>query len=160
MSAPPMPPAEHAKFMDALRQALSIAKPYQLDITDAERTSMAPKAMGRESIPFAQEARALLTNHPEVLRRTITDAVIADYPVQLEVFEQSDEAAEMLATIGDIVKTRRLVSGVRVMTTGRDSYKDGQNDRGRTPGVKPIIDRMSLRFNRSAEDDDSDTPKS
>ena len=160
MSPTPILPADQAKFMDALRLALSLINPYKFDTTDTERRRMSPKAMGRDGIPFVKEASTLLNSHPDVLRRTITDAIIADYPVQLAIFEQSDEAAELLTTLADIVNTRRLASGVGLMTTARAAYQDGQNDKGATPGVSSIIDRMSQRFAHDTPSSDDGTPKS
>lgn len=148
----PIPAAVKKDVLELLDQILAKLQPYQLTVDDKERKTLNSKAMGRESIPFVQEAMQLLANYPNVLGRNITDEMIAAFPTWVATYQDADDLLVKLQTIVSLLATIRLITGAQAMGVATEGYKDGQQDKGRTPGVKPIIDRMGLRFDRSADD--------
>ena len=142
----PIPAKTKADALAKLKEVTDMLLPYEVHITDAERKSLASTAMGRESIPFAQQAKQLLASFPQILPRTVTDEMIAAYPTQLQAFEDADELSVAAATIVAQLSGNKLVTGNSVMGMARTGYKNGQDDRGKTPGVKEIINVMSERF--------------
>ncbi|MBF9220537.1 hypothetical protein [Hymenobacter ruricola] len=141
----PIPAAVKKDVLALLQQALDKLHPYTVTLTDAEQKSLASGAMGRESVPFVQEATKLLANYPQVLRRTITDEMIAEYPTWATTFADADELLTKTQALAALLGTVRLASGAQAMDLARDAYKDGQLDKGKTPGVAEI-DTMSKRF--------------
>ena len=142
----PIPAAVKKDVLALLQQALDKLHPYEITLTDTEQKSLAAGAMGRESVPFVQEATKLLANYPKVLRRTITDEMIAEYPTWAATFADADELLTKTQALAGLLGTVRLVSGAQAMDVARDAYKDGQTDKGKTPGVASIIETMSKRF--------------
>lgn len=142
----PIPAAVQADVTKLLQQALAKLMPYQISLTNAEQKSLASTAMGQGSVAFATEAGQLLTNYPQVLRRTITDADIAGYPLLLDTFSAASDLAVQVDTLASLLSSVTLVAGTSVMGTARSAYADGQNDKGKTPGVHAIVERMSTRF--------------
>ncbi len=114
--------------------------------------------MGRESIPFAEQAAQLFANFPQILPRTVTDEMIAAYPGQLQSFRDADDLSVAAATIVAQLSGNKLATGNTVMGMARGGYKNGQDDRGKTPGVKPIIDVMRERFPNGPKPADVPTP--
>lgn len=76
----PIPAAVKKDVLDLLDQILAKLQPYQLTVADTERKTLNAKSMGRESVPFVQEAGQLFANYPNVLSRNITDEMIAAFP--------------------------------------------------------------------------------
>ena len=146
-TTPPLIPAKiKAEALAKLKEVTDMLAPFEVHLTEAEQKSLGSTAMGRESIPFAEQAAQLFTNFPEILPRTVTDAMIAAYPGQLQSFRDADDLSVAAATIVAQLSGNKLVTGSAVMGMARGGYKNGQDDRGKTPGVKPIIDVMSQRF--------------
>ncbi|WP_210515102.1 hypothetical protein [Hymenobacter terricola] len=129
-----------------------------MHLTDAEQKSLGSTAMGRESIPFAEQAAQLFANFPQILPRTVTDEMIAAYPGQLQSFRDADDLSVAAATIVAQLSGNKLATGNTVMGMARGGYKNGQDDRGKTPGVKPIIDVMRERFPNGPKPADVPTP--
>jgi hypothetical protein len=142
----PLPAALKKEVLGLLQQALDKLHPYEISLSDTEQKSLAAGAMGRESVPFVQQAGQLLANYPQVLRRTITDAMIADFPTWAETFADADDLLVKTQAIAALLAKVRLVNGAQAMQVSRDAYKDGQDDKGKTPGVSAIIELMSKRF--------------
>ena len=154
----PIPAAVQAEVLTLLNQALAKLAPFAITLTDAERTSLNSTTMGAGSLAFAQEAGKLLTNYPGVLRRSITDADIAGYPTLLATFAAASELSTPVEALSALLRNIALVAGNGVMGTARSAYQDGQNDKGKTPGVHPIVGRMSERFVQSPPPGDSTPP--
>ena len=154
----PIPAAAKKAALDKLREVQALLKPSQVQLTDAERKSLGSTAMGRESIPFAEEGGRLLANFPQIMPRTYTDEDLANYPTELQSFRDADDIAVAVETILDQLNGIKLVTGNAVMRKARASYKNGQQDNGKTPGVKPIIDVMSKRFVNGHDSSDDPTP--
>lgn len=142
----PIPTAVQAEVAKLLQQALAKLAPYQVTLTSAEQKSLASTTMGQGSVAFAAEAGQLLANYPQVLRRTITDADIAGYPVLLDTFSAASDLAVQVDTLASLLSGVALVAGAGVMGSARFAYADGQSDKGKTPGVHAIVERMSTRF--------------
>lgn len=153
----PIPAAVKAEVLKLLQEAQELLSPYQVSITDAERKSLGSTAMGRESIPFAEQGQQLLANFPQIMPRTVTDAELASYPAQLQSFRDADDISVAAGTIVAQLSGNKLVTGNFVMSMARSGYRNAKADNGRTPGVKPIIDMMSLRFDNG--NDSGDDPK-
>ena len=154
----PIPAKTKADALAKLKEVADMLLPYEVHMTDAERKILSSRAMGRESIPFAQQARQLFANFPQILPRTVTDAMIAAYPTQLQAFEDADDLSVAAATIVAQLSGNKLVTGSAVMGLARTGYKNGQDDRGNTPGVKEIIDVMSERFPNGPKPADTTPP--
>ena len=148
----PLSDAVQAEVAKLLQQALAKLAPYQITLTDKEHKSLASATMGQGSVAFAKEAGQLLANYPDVLRRSITDAEIAAYPVLLETYSAASDLAVQVETLASLLGNVALVAGSGVMATARPAYTDGQNDKGKTPGVHAIIERMSTRFAQPSPD--------
>ena len=142
----PFPPTIKQEVLDLLQQALDKLRPYEMTLTDAEQKSLGSAALGRESIPFVQQAGQLLANYPQVLRRTITDEMIAEFPTWTTTFADADDLLVKTQAIAGLLSTVRLSNGAQAMDVAREAYKDGQDDKGNTPGVADIIAVMSKRF--------------
>lgn len=155
---PPIPSSVKAEVLAKLSEVHNMLVSYQVSITDAEHKRLGSTAMGRESIPFAQQAQQLFTNFPEILPRTITDEMIVSYPTQLQSFQDADDISVAANTIVAQLSGNKLMTGNAVMGMARSGYKSGQNDNGTTPGVKEIIDVMSLRFPNGPKGGDDPTP--
>ena len=154
----PIPAKIKADALAKLKEVTDMLLPYEVHITDTERKSLASTTMGRESIPFAQQAKQLLASFPQILPRTVTDEMIAAYPAQLQAFQDADELTVAANTIVAQLSGNKLVTGNSVMNLARTSYKNGQDDRGKTPGVKEIIDVMSERFPNGPRPADTTPP--
>jgi len=155
----PIPADVKADVLKLLQEAMAKLQPYQLTLTDAEERRLAPTSMGRESIPFAQQAGQLMTTFPDVLTRAITDEMIAEHPTLLQTFEDADDLMLEADKIRDLLNTVRKVTGSTVMGRARTAYRNGQDDKGRTPGLADLVRRMSERFDQD-DDDAPDTPNS
>ena len=142
----PLPAAVQTDVQALLQQVIDKLRPFDITLTDTERKTLASKTMGAGSVAFAQEAGKLLANHPKVLRRSITDADIAGYPVLLATFSAATGLAVQVETVASLLRNVALAAGAGVMDIARIAYTDGQNDKGKTPGVHPIVERMSIRF--------------
>lgn len=142
----PIPAKTKADALAKLKEVADMLLPYEVHITDIERKSLGSTAMGRESTPFAQQAKQLFANYSQILPRTVTNEMIAAYPGQLQAFVDADDLSVAAATIVAQLSGNKLVTGNAVMSLARTGYKSGQDDRGKTPGVKEIIDVMSERF--------------
>ena len=158
LNPPPIPAKIKVDALAKLKEVADLLAPYAAHITDAERKSLGSTAMGRESIPFAQQAAQLFANFPQILPRTVTDEMIAAYPGQLHAFEDADDLSVAAATIVAQLSGNKLVTGSAVMGLARGGYKSGQDDRGKTPGVKEIIDVMSERFPNGPRPADTTPP--
>ncbi|MDO7873535.1 hypothetical protein Q5H93_02240 [Hymenobacter sp. ASUV-10] len=156
----PIPAAVKEDVLKLLQEAKAMLQPYQLTLTDEEERRLAPTSMGRDSIAFVQQAGQLMTNYPDVLTRAITDAMIAEHPVLLQTFEDADDLMLEANAIRDLLKTVRKVAGNTAMGRARTAYRNGQDDKGRTPGLADLVRTMSERFDQDADADDSpDKPK-
>ena len=155
---PPIPAKIKADALAKLKEVNNMLLPYEVHITDIERKSLGSTAMGRESIPFAQQAKQLFASFSQILTRTVTDEMIAAYPTQLQAFEDADDLSVAAATIVAQLSGNKLVTGNAVMSLARTGYKNGQDDRGKTPGVKEIIDLMSERFPNGPKPSDTPPP--
>ncbi|MBC7447114.1 MAG: hypothetical protein H7330_03560 [Hymenobacteraceae bacterium] len=151
----PLPPAVIAKVNTLLDQLETELKPYALAIPDEERRSLNARAMGRESIPFAQQVGQVLTTYPQVLRRSITDQMMSAYPVVLGTFEIASDLLVRLNTVRGVLQNLALRAGAALMDVGRDVYKDAQNDDGTTPGLSPLVKEMSRRFPQNSGANDA-----
>lgn len=142
----PLPPQVHDQLASLFKQAIDLLAPYQIALTDKEQKSLGSVNMGPASVSFAQDAGQLLTQYTQVLRRSITDDVIAAYPVLLDTFSAASDLEVQVNTLRAQLDSIGLVAGASVMSTARAAYQDGQNDKGRTPGVADLVARMSARF--------------
>jgi hypothetical protein len=142
----PIPAEVQAEVATLLQQAFAKLAPYQMTLTSTEQKSLASTTMGQGSVAFAQEAGQLLANYPQVLRRSITDADIAAYPVLLDTYSAASNLEVQVETIASLLQGVALVAGASVMATARPAYQDAQNDKGQTPGVRAIVERMRVRF--------------
>ena len=154
----PIPAKIKADALARLKEVTDMLLPYEVHITDTERKSLGGTAMGRESVPFARQAKKLFANFPQILTRTVTDEMIAAYPAQLQAYEDADELSVAAATIVAQLSGNKLVTGNAVMDLARTGYKNGQDDRGKTPGVKEIIDVMGERFPNGPKPADTTPP--
>lgn len=139
-------PKVQAEVSKHLLAALELLQPYQPDLTSAEQKSLASKGMGRESIPFAQQAGQVLTSFKQVLSRAITDETIAAYPDQLATFDAASELQVPAQALVDLLTKVSLVAGAEVMDVARLAYKNVQDDNGRTPGLRDLEAKMAERF--------------
>jgi hypothetical protein len=151
-----IPAAVKKDVLDLLKQARTKLQPYQLTLTDEEERRLAPTSMGRESIPFAQQAGQLLISFPDVLSRRITNEMIGNYPTWLQTFEDADDIILEADSISDLLNTTRKVAGNQAMSVARTAYRNGQDDKGSTPGLADLVAKMAERF--AQHDDDNDTP--
>ncbi|AMR26698.1 hypothetical protein A0257_05980 [Hymenobacter psoromatis] len=139
-------PKVQAEVSKHLLAALELLQPYQPDLTREEQKSLASKGMGRESIPFAQQAGLVLTSFKQVLSRTITDETIAAYPDQLATFDAASELQVPAQALVDLLAKVGLVAGAEVMDVARLVYKNVQDDNGCTPGLRDLEAKMAERF--------------
>ncbi|AMJ65828.1 hypothetical protein [Hymenobacter sp. PAMC 26628] len=142
----PIDPKVKADVAQHLLAALALLQPYQPDLTKEDQKSLASKGMGRDSIPFAQQAGQVLTGFTQVLSRSITDEVIAQYPAQLATFDEASELQTTAQAIADLLAKLGLVAGAGVMEVARLVYKNVQDDNGRTPGLRDLEQKMAARY--------------
>jgi hypothetical protein len=142
----PIPSKVHDEVAKLLQAVIALLAPYQMTLTDTEQKSLSSVNMGAASVAFASDAGTLLTQHVEVLRRSISDEVIAGYPALLDTFGMASSLADFTATVSSQLGGIGLVAGSSVMETARAAYQDGQNDKGKHPGVAALIGKMSQRF--------------
>ena len=154
----PISAAVKKAALEKLHEVQALLKPSEVQITDAERKTLGSTAMGRESIPFAEEGQQLLASFPQIMPRTFTDEDLANYPTELEGFRDADDISVATETIMAQLNGIKLVTGNAVMRKARAGYKNGQLDNGKTPGVKPMIDGMSKRFPNGPKPVEPPTP--
>lgn len=142
----PMDPKVKTAAKKALLDVLAQLQPYRANLTKEERKSLSSKGMGRESIPFAQQAGQVLTDYKQVLSRSITDEMIAAYPTQLATFDDASDLAVTAQSIVDLLAELGFITGTNVMEVARATYKNVQDDKGRTPGLRDLEAKMAERF--------------
>lgn len=146
----PVPDNVRDEVLALLQQVAGKLAPYHIALTDAEQKSLGSVNMGPASVSFAQDAGLLLTQHKEVVRRSITDEMIAGYPAMLNTFASASAMEEKAATVLSQITNIGLTAGAGVMGLARPAYKDGQNDQGQHPGVTKLVNQMSTRFAHDA----------
>jgi hypothetical protein len=154
----PIPAAVRDEVLKLLQQAKAKLQPYQITLTDEEERRLAPTSMGRESVPFVQQAGQLMTMFPDVLTRRITNEMIAEHPTLLQAFEDADDLMLEASAIRDLLKTVRKVAGSTAMDRARTAYRNGQDDKGRTPGLADLVRKMKERFDQDLHDNDEPKP--
>jgi len=78
-----------------------------------------------------------------VLRRSITDADIAEYPV----LQTYSAASNLEVQVEPLLSWLQGVAlGASVMANARPAYQEAQNYKGRTPGAHAIMECMTTRF--------------
>ena len=142
----PIDPKVKADISQHLLAVLALLQPYQPNLTKEAQKSLASKGMGRESLPFAQQAGQVLSGFKQVLSRAITDEMIAQYPAQLATFVDASELEVTAQAIVDLLGKLGLVAGAGVMEVARMAYKNVQDDNGRTPGLRDMEQKMAARF--------------
>lgn len=146
----PVPDSVRDQVLALLQQAADKLAPYEITLTEAEQKSLGSVNLGPASVSFAQDAGLLLTQHKEVVRRSITDEMIAGYPTLLNTFATASALEEKAATVLSRITNIGLTAGAGVMGLARPAYKDGQNDEGKHPGVAKLVNQMSARFAHTA----------
>ena len=149
--------AAYTQHLEAVRDALAPLVPI---LTEKEQKSMSSRSMGREGVPFAQQAGQVLANYKQVLNRRITDEAIAAYPQWLETFDQASELLVLVQGLSASLTKIALVAGVSVMDMARETYDDVKKDKGRTPGLHDLEQKLAERFASNGPRKNGDTVES
>jgi len=155
----PIPAAVQAEIRQHLQAAFALLKDYNIELSAADRKDLGRTGLGPESLPFATTARLLMEKHPDILPRSITTDDITTYGQRLDtvIVCQSIKADTM--AIYAIANNLDIAAGSGLMGTARTAYNYGQQDKGRTPGVEPLVGEMSERYKQEKDDDDQTPPK-
>ncbi len=147
----PIPAAVQAEIKQHLQAALALLKPYHLDLTAADRQRLGREGgLGPESLPFAESARQLMKSFPSVLPRSISDADIATYGERLDTVNACQDLKSDTHAVYSILNNLDVAAGSGLMKLARVTYRSGQDDEGRTPGVEPLIGTMAERYARAS----------
>lgn len=157
---PFMPAAAQAAFRKAIQDAVAAAVPYLVvpGLDDQQRKSLNPRTTGPESVGFIQDANQMLQSHREILPRSITDQVVAEFPARITQFNDYTGLIQEINKALRPLLDARLLTGVHLRDTAREAHATARRDDGKTPGVSEILARLDAHTAIPNPKDDSDEP--
>ncbi len=114
-------------------------------LSEADRKSARKTGEGR--LPFVLDGAEIAQDNPDILPKTF-DA--AGFEATVALFTALTEVETLINQTRVKVDDTRLAAGVQALSSASDVYHYAQNAVKKTPGIKPIVDRMGQQFQQAA----------
>jgi hypothetical protein len=114
-------------------------------LTEDDRKSARKTGEGR--LPFVLDAGEIAQDNPDILPKTFDTA---GFESTVALFTALTEVVTLIDQTRAKADDTRLAAGVQALSGASDVYHYAQNAVKKTPGIKPIVDRMGQQFQQAA----------
>lgn len=128
--------------------------PFLVNLTVDERRAIF-KA-GPDSLSFVKNALTAAQNNPNIFPPSFSTAA---FQRDVELFDALTEIQTIAESILSQIDDTRLAVGGEAMQEATQAYNYVKAAAKGTPGLKPVADQLSERFQRTATPRQPDTPK-
>ena len=136
------------KNLQAIKDALAAIEsvlPFLITLTDDERKALRNTGEGR--LPFVLDAGEVAQNNPDILPKAFDTA---DFESVVALFNALTEILTLVDQTRSKIDDTRLAAGAQALSGASDVYHYAQDAAKKTPGLKPIVERMGQQFQKAA----------
>lgn len=136
------------KNMQTIKDALATiesALPFLLTLTSDERKTLRKTGEGR--LPFVLDAGEVAQDNPDILPKTFDTA---DFESVVALFNALTEIVTLVDQTRSKIDDTRLAAGAQALSGASDVYHYAKDAVKKTPGLKPIVDRLGQQFQQAA----------
>jgi hypothetical protein len=118
-----------------------------LDVALTEDDRRSARKTGEGRLPFVLDGGEIAQDNPDILPKTFDaegfESTVALFTAMTEVLTLVDQTR---VKVDDL----RLAAGVQALSGASDVYHYAQDAEKKTPGIKPLVDRMGQLFQQAA----------